>query len=76
MYIYESILFGFPGDSDYTIVVNYCILYTNISIKKNCRTKIKTKRYQIFPGVSVLLPQIHSKCERKNMYLKHWYIKI
>ncbi len=26
-YIYESILFGFPGDSDNTIVTNYCILY-------------------------------------------------
>ncbi len=26
-YIYESILFGFPGDSDNTIVTNYSILY-------------------------------------------------
>ncbi len=26
-YIYEYILFGFPGKSDNTIVANYCILY-------------------------------------------------
>ncbi len=26
-YIYEPILFGFPGDSNNTIVTNYCILY-------------------------------------------------
>ncbi len=26
-YIYESILFRFPGDSDNTIVTNYCILH-------------------------------------------------
>ncbi len=25
--IQESILFGFPGDSDDTIAINYCILY-------------------------------------------------
>ncbi len=25
--IYESILFGFPGDCDITIITNYCILY-------------------------------------------------
>ncbi len=27
IYIYESILFGFLGDSDNTIITNYCILY-------------------------------------------------
>ncbi len=26
-HIHESILFGFPGKSDDTIVINYCILY-------------------------------------------------
>ncbi len=26
-HIHESILFGFPGRSDYAIVINYCILY-------------------------------------------------
>ncbi len=31
-YTYESILFGFPGDSDNTIVTNYCILYAKLYI--------------------------------------------
>ncbi len=26
-HIHESILFGFPGRSDDTIIINYCILY-------------------------------------------------
>ncbi len=25
--IHESILFGFPGSSDYATAINYCILY-------------------------------------------------
>ncbi len=40
-YIYESILFRFPGDNDNTIVTNYCILYTKQYI---CLEKLNDKK--------------------------------
>ncbi len=31
-YIHESILFGFPGNSDDAIAINYCMLYAKYCI--------------------------------------------
>ncbi len=51
-YIYESILFGFPGDSDNTIVTNYCILYAKqYMYLEKLKDKYKCTIFKVdFPG--------------------------
>ncbi len=71
IYIYESILFGFPGDSDNTIVTNYYILYIKQYIYlEKIKDKNKCKRFNVdFLGYLSLLKhvlKIENICSKNN----------
>ncbi len=73
-YIYEYILFGFPGKSDNSIVANYCILYAKQYIYleklKNKNTNFNVDFLGYLSHLKYILKMEESICIKNNQRLK------